>query len=165
MIPILFVDNRSRPHKGMNGTLFLLFVTLSVVVIIGLVALPVIEETQATSRDTRLPSVSERNFYDIVSGNERVLVEFWAEWCGPCTQFMMPIFDEVAMEYGGLLPPFGSKEIKFARVNIDNNDEIAERFDVHELPAYIMFVNGKVVDSEKSAIGKQGLERMINRNQ
>ena len=74
------------------------------------------------------------NFHDAVSQNNLLLVDFWAEWCGPCKS-MHPIFSRMAKKY---------EQVRFARVNVDNSQDVAKKFNVQSIPTFIMFKNGQV---------------------
>ena len=99
--------------------------------------------------------LSEKNFEDIVAGSKPVLVDFWASWCGPC-QFMLPIFDKLAKKY--------NDKIVFARLNVDDNQSVASRFDVYAIPTFIVFRDGKAIDRAIGAVGEAGLEGLIKKN-
>jgi len=99
--------------------------------------------------------LSEKNFEDIIAGNKPVLVDFWASWCGPC-QFMLPIFDKLAKKY--------NDKIVFARLNVDDNQSVASRFDVYAIPTFIVFRDGKAIDRAIGAVGEAGLEGLIKKN-
>jgi thioredoxin 1 len=110
----------------------------------------------AASSSNQLLELSERNFDDIVSGDKPVLVDFWATWCGPC-QFMLPIFDKLAKKYG--------QKVTFGRLNVDDNQGIAMRFDVYAIPTFIVFLNGKAIDRAVGAVGEKGLEGLLQKYQ
>ena len=103
-----------------------------------------------------LVELSEKNFDEVVGGSKPVLVDFWATWCGPC-QFMLPIFDKLAKKYG-------NKE-EFGRLNVDDNQGIAMRYDVYAIPTFVMFINGKAVDRAVGAVGEKGLEGLLQKYQ
>jgi thioredoxin 1 len=103
-----------------------------------------------------LLELGEKNFDEVVGGSKPVLVDFWATWCGPC-QFMLPIFDKLAKKYGG--------KVSFGRLNVDDNQGVAMRYDVYAIPTFIMFMNGKAVDRAVGAVGEKGLEGLLQKYQ
>jgi thioredoxin 1 len=103
-----------------------------------------------------LLELSEKNFDEAVNANKPVLVDFWATWCGPC-QFMLPIFDKLAKKYG--------EKVSFGRLNVDDNQGVAMRFDVYAIPTFIIFMNGKAVDRAVGAVGEKGLEGLLQKYQ
>ena len=114
------------------------------------------DNEKMASGGKHLLELSERNFDDTVSGDRPVLVDFWATWCGPC-QFMLPIFDKLAKKYG--------QKVTFGRLNVDDNQGIAMRFDVYAIPTFIVFVNGKAIDRAVGAVGEKGLEGLLQKYQ
>ncbi len=118
------------------------------------------EETRSgvssTSEGAQLLELSETNFDETVSGDKPILVDFWATWCGPC-QFMLPVFDKLARKYG--------QSVKFGRLNVDDNQGIAMRFDVYAIPTFIVFMNGKAIDRAVGAVGEKGLEGLLQKYQ
>ena len=110
----------------------------------------------AASNNASLVELSEKNFDEVVGGNKPVLVDFWATWCGPC-QFMLPIFDKLAKKYG--------TKVSFGRLNVDDNQGVAMRYDVYAIPTFIMFMNGKAVDRAVGAVGEKGLEGLLQKYQ
>ena len=101
---------------------------------------PVLELTSAT-------------FDHEVSKNDLLLVDFWAEWCGPCKS-MHPVFARMAKKY---------KQIRFARINVDNSQDIALRYSVQSIPAFIMFRNGEIVNRMVGAVGEPGIHMICKK--
>jgi thioredoxin 1 len=112
-------------------------------------------EQMSKGGNSQLVELSEKNFDDIAAGSKPVLVDFWASWCGPC-QFMLPIFDKLAKKY--------NDKIVFARLNVDDNQSIAQRFDVYAIPTFIIFRDGKAIDRAIGAVGEAGLEGLIKKH-
>ena len=81
-----------------------------------------------------------------------VLVDFWAEWCGPCKQ-ISPLVEELAKEYSG--------KIKIGKLNVDDNPRIATHYGVMSIPTLIIFEKGKVSDQAVGALTKVELKRLI----
>ena len=109
-----------------------------------------------TGTNQALMELSENNFYEIVGGTKPVLVDFWATWCGPC-QFMLPIFDKLAKKY--------AEKVRFARLNVDDSQGVAMKFDVYAIPTFIIFMNGKAIDRAVGAVGEKGLEGLLQKYQ
>src|SRR5688500_20307876 len=89
---------------------------------------------------------TESNFKDtVLSSAQPVLVDFWAEWCGPC-KMIAPVLDELATEYGG--------KIKVAKVNIDENQNLAAQYRVTAIPTLFVLNNWQVMDDKVCYKGK-----------
>ena len=90
--------------------------------------------------------VDKNNFQnDVLGSAEPVVVDFWAEWCGPC-RMIAPALEELSNEYAG--------KVKVAKVNIDENPEIAAQFGIRSIPTLYMFKGGEVVDQMIGAAPK-----------
>lgn len=96
--------------------------------------------------------LSEENFEKSINGNKPLLVDFWATWCGPC-KFMLPVFDKLAQKY--------ASKIDFGRLNVDDSQSIAVKYDVYAIPTFIIFYKGQIVERAVGAVGEKGLENIL----
>jgi thioredoxin 1 len=98
--------------------------------------------------------VDNNNFQaSVLDAKEPVVVDFWAEWCGPC-KMIGPSLEEIATELGG--------KVKIAKLNIDENPELAAQFGVRSIPTLMIFKGGEVADIKVGAAPKTALSHWIN---
>jgi len=90
---------------------------------------------------------------EVLNAGVPVLVDFWAEWCGPCRQ-MGPTIDTIAAEYCG--------KAKVGKLNVDEQGQTAMRYNVRGIPTLLLFKGGKVVDQRVGAIGKAEVAKMLD---
>ncbi len=90
---------------------------------------------------------------DVLEAKEPVVVDFWAEWCGPC-RMIAPSLEEIAKEMGG--------KVKVTKLNIDENPELAAQFGVRSIPTLMIFKGGEVADVKVGALPKTALSHWIS---
>jgi thioredoxin 1 len=90
---------------------------------------------------------------EVLKSSGPVLVDFWAEWCGPC-KMIAPLLDELAESYAG--------KLKIAKVNIDHNQKTPRNYNVRGIPTLMIFKDGKVQATQIGAVGKKQLTQLID---
>ena len=92
---------------------------------------------------------------DVLQAEAPVLVDYWAEWCGPC-KMIAPILEEVSRDYAG--------KLNVAKVNVDDNQEIASKYGIRGIPTLMLFRNGAVVATKVGALSKSQLTAFLDNN-
>jgi thioredoxin 1 len=99
--------------------------------------------------------VSDASFEaEVLQSKEPVVVDFWAEWCGPC-RMIAPTLEEIAGS------PLGSK-VKIVKLNVDENPKVAEKYGIMSIPTLMLFKNGEMASRQVGVAPKQKLEQWIN---
>jgi len=96
--------------------------------------------------------INDNNFEEIIDTEKPVLVDFWAEWCGPC-KMIGPIVEELANEYDG-------KAVS-GKVDVDANPNVSAKFGIRSIPTLLVFKNGEVVDKQIGAVPKGELTKKL----
>ena len=104
---------------------------------------------------TTYPTSDDSFEKDITNENSLILVDFWAEWCGPCKQ-IGPILEELATQY--------ENKIKIFKINIDENPQTPQKYGVRGIPTLILFKDGNLIDSKVGSLPKSALESWLSQN-
>ena len=100
--------------------------------------------------------VSDASFdADVLKSDKPVLLDFWAEWCGPC-KMIAPILDEVAKDYGD--------KVQIAKINVDENQQVPAKFGIRGIPTLILFKDGQVAAQKVGALSKSQLTAFLDSN-
>jgi thioredoxin 1 len=92
---------------------------------------------------------------EVVKSDLPVLVDYWAEWCGPC-KAIAPVLEEIAKEYSG--------KLKVAKVDVDSNTEVPKKFNIRGIPTLMLFKNGAVEATKVGALSKSQLTAFLDSN-
>lgn len=96
--------------------------------------------------------ITDANFEEIIQSEKPVLVDFWAEWCGPC-KMIGPVVEELAGEYEG--------KAVVGKVNVDENASVSAKFGIRSIPTLLIFKNGQIVDKQIGAVPKAVLSKKL----
>lgn len=100
--------------------------------------------------------VSDASFdADVMKSSTPVLVDYWAEWCGPC-KMIAPILDEVSVAYEG--------KLQVAKMNVDQNRDVPAKFGIRGIPTLMLFKNGELAATKVGALSKVQLQQFIDAN-
>lgn len=97
-------------------------------------------------------NITNENFESLIAGDKVVVIDFWAEWCGPC-RMMTPIVEKLAAEFEG--------KAVVGKCNVDEADEVAAKFMIRNIPTIVMVKGGKTVDKQVGACSEQALRDKI----
>ncbi len=97
--------------------------------------------------------ITDANFEEIIASDKPVLVDFWAEWCGPC-KMIGPVVEELASEYEG--------KAVIGKVDVDSNPAVSAKFGIRSIPTLLVFKGGEVVDKQIGAVPKNVLSQKLD---
>jgi thioredoxin 1 len=102
---------------------------------------------------TKAIEITDANFEEIIKSEQPILVDFWAEWCGPC-KMIGPVVEELAGDYEG-------KAI-IGKVDVDSNPAVAQAFGIRSIPTLLFFKGGEIVDKQVGAVPKSVLSQKLD---
>ena len=99
-------------------------------------------------------AINKTNFEEVMASGKPVVIDFWAEWCGPC-RMIAPIVDELATEFGD--------RVVIGKCDVEENDDITLKYGVRNIPTIIFLKNGELVDKQVGACSKDALKEKIEK--
>ena len=104
----------------------------------------------------KVQTLTDTNFdSSVIQSNKPVLVDFWAEWCGPCRR-LAPTVDELATDYDG--------RVTVGKLNVDDNPAVAGRFSIRGIPTLLLFKGGQIVEQVVGLADKDSLKKLIEKH-
>lgn len=103
----------------------------------------------------KVQTITDGNFDETISGGRTVLVDFWAEWCGPCRR-LAPTVEELAGHYDG--------KVVVGKLNVDENPNTASKFSIRGIPTLLLFKGGQVVEQVVGLADKDSLKKVIDKH-
>lgn len=97
--------------------------------------------------------ITDDNFEEIIATDKPVLIDFWAEWCGPC-KMIGPVVEELAGDYSG--------RAVVGKIDVDSNPNISAKFGIRSIPTLLVFKNGEIVDKQVGAVQKNVLAQKLD---
>ncbi|MDD1678071.1 MAG: thioredoxin [Methanomicrobiales archaeon] len=113
-----------------------------------------LQETMSTKKKIAVLLVEESNFEEFITRNSAVVIDFWAEWCGPC-RMVGPAVEKLAQEFGG--------KVVFGKCNTDYNPRIATNYQISAIPTLLFFSHGKLVNRVIGAYPEEALRNQVAR--
>jgi thioredoxin len=96
--------------------------------------------------------ITDANFEELLNSDKPLVVDFWAEWCGPC-RMIGPIVEELATEYEG--------QVNLGKLDVDNNDDVVSKYSIRNIPTVLFFKGGELVDKQVGATDKASLAAKV----
>lgn len=110
------------------------------------------EEVVTDNVESKIIAVTNETFKnEVLDSNQKVVIDFYADWCGPCKVFS-PIFEKVSQEL---------EDVKFVRVNVDEEPELANKYMAYSIPYIVVIENGEVVNSHTGLVDEEALKQLI----